>query len=423
MQPRVLITLPFGLATPGGMTIDCLHLARYLSLAGAEVLLLPVRTHDWDWFPRSRWTAEQEDLAPAAWLRAAGVEVVGIPPHPLHYALDGLNLRRTLERLLAARPIDVALGWVHETLFLAPLLRRHGIVNGMVAAASYAPLLNPDPHLLWPLAKLRRGVLFRRPLRRAELIIARSEFTRGELVALARIDPERVQVIHCGVDPSFFAVPREPSPELRRFIFFGQLCAEKGIFDAVEALGRVAARGRRDWTLRVAGWGDLEAVRRVARRCGIAGQVELIGPLGREALRRELEWAQLAILPSRMESFGLAIAEAQAAGLPVIAYDAAAVPEVVAAGRTGWLLPPGQIDLLAEAVEAAVTGPGRAFALGMAGRQRMWERFRPERSAARTLAAVEEAVQRRAAREPSPDRRALRGSAGAFVAVSGQREP
>ncbi|HEY2295950.1 MAG TPA: glycosyltransferase family 4 protein [Thermoanaerobaculia bacterium] len=395
MKPRILITLPFCLSTPGGMTIDCLHLARYLSLAGAEVLLLTVQTQDWDRFPRSRWSEEELGREPAAWLREAGVEVIGLPPHPLHFALDALRVRRALACLLAARRIDVVLGWVHETLFLPSLLRRHQVVNGMVAAASYGPLLEPGSRFLRPLDRLRRNVLFRDPLRRADLVIARSELTRRELMALVPVEPERIQVVHCGVDPSFFAVPREPSPDLRRFIFFGQLCAEKGIFDALEALGRLAARGRRDWTLKVAGWGEAAAVRRTAERLGIAGQVELLGTLGREALRRELAWAQLAILPSRMESFGLANAESQAAGLPVIAYHAAAVPEVVAAGQTGWLLPPGRVDLLAETLEAAVADPAAAFALGLAGRRRMWELFRPERSAALTLEAVAAAVQRR----------------------------
>jgi glycosyltransferase involved in cell wall biosynthesis len=377
------------------MTIDCLHLARHLSLAGAEVLVMAVQTHDWDRFPRSRWSEEELGREPAAWLREAGVEVIGVPPHPLHFVLDALRVRRALARLLAARRIDVALGWVHETLFLAPLLRRHRVINGMVAAASYTALLDPGPQILRPIAQLRRNVLYRDPLRRAELIIARSEFTRNELMARIRVEPGRIQVVHCGVDPVFFEVPRALTPELRRFIFFGQLCAEKGIFDTLEALGRVAAGGRRDWTLKVAGWGEVATVKRMARRLGIEGQVELLGTLGREALRRELEWAQLAILPSRMESFGLANAEAQAAGLPVVAYHAAAVPEVVAAGRTGWLLPVGRVDLLAETIEAAIVNPAAAFALGLAGRQRMWERFRPERSAALTLEVVSEAARRR----------------------------
>jgi glycosyltransferase involved in cell wall biosynthesis len=395
--PRVLITLPFCLDAPGGMTSDCLSLAHALAAAGAEVLVLPVQTQDWDHFPRSRWSVEQLGSVPAARLRAAGVEVVGVPRHPLSFELDGLAMRRAIAPLLAARRIDGLLGWVHETRFLAALLRRHQVLNGMVAAASYAPLLHPAPGLLQPIAKLNRDAFYREPLRRAELVMARSEFTRGEVVALAGVEPERVRVVHCCVDPAFFGVEREAAPELRRLIFFGQLCAEKGVFDLVEALGSLAARGRRDWTLRIAGWGEREAVRRAVRAAGIEGQVEMAGPLDRDEVRRALAWAQLAVLPSRMESFGLAIAEAQAAGLPVIAYRAAAVPEVVADGETGWLVPPGEVGLLAAAIATAMDEPAVACRLGLAGRARTWERFRPERLAARTLAVLAEAIERRRA--------------------------
>ena len=69
--------------------------------------------------------------------------------------------------------------------------------------------------------------------------------------------------------------------------------------------------------------------------------------VGDEGLRRELKDAHLAIMPSHAEAFGLSIAEVQAAGIPIVAYEAGSVSEVVENGVTGWLAPFRQVDRLA----------------------------------------------------------------------------
>ncbi|NIP32684.1 glycosyltransferase, partial [Candidatus Saccharibacteria bacterium] len=67
--------------------------------------------------------------------------------------------------------------------------------------------------------------------------------------------------------------------------------------------------------------------------------VKLLGKLDHQELVKALEWAQVVLLPSQFESFGLAVAEAQTAALPVIAYHSAAVTEMIEDGKTGWLVP------------------------------------------------------------------------------------
>jgi glycosyltransferase involved in cell wall biosynthesis len=107
--------------------------------------------------------------------------------------------------------------------------------------------------------------------------------------------------------------------------------------------------------------------------------------LDHTALVRELECAHLAVLPSHAESFGLAVAEAQAAGLPVIACAVGAVPEVVENNVTGWLIPPGRDDLLAGAIVEAMGRPDRAYEMGLAGRERINRLFSWPSSAAAML--------------------------------------
>ena len=76
-------------------------------------------------------------------------------------------------------------------------------------------------------------------------------------------------------------------------------------------------------------------------------------------------------MPSRWESFGLSIAEAQAAGVPVIAFQAGSVPEVVEHGVTGWLAPLRKVDRLADYIEQAIRNPELTHQAGLAARERM----------------------------------------------------
>jgi len=80
-------------------------------------------------------------------------------------------------------------------------------------------------------------------------------------------------------------------------------------------------------------------------------------------------------LPSYAESFGLAVAESQLSGLPVVAYNVGGVPEIVEHGHTGWLVPVGDVDALAGTIHAAIREPDAAFRMGLAGRKRVSARF------------------------------------------------
>lgn len=396
MVLRLAMTFPLAPGVPGGGTEDCLGLARHLRRAGAELVLLCARSAGPGRFPR-RPPAAEADAAALEALAREGVETRLVPAHPLHHLLDGLPMRAAVRRLLAERPLDALIGWWHEAAFLAGPLERRGVLFAMSAAASYAQTF-PRAGRWRPLRFLRERRLVRAPLCRAALVLARSEFTRRELAAFAGLPPERVRVVPCGVDARFAALERAPEPGPPRVLFFGRLSAEKGTFDALEALARAAAAGAPACRLRVAGWGDPAPVRARARALGIEGQVELLGPLARDALAAELARADLALLPSRSESFGLANAEALAAGVPVVAYAAGAVPEVV--GGAGWLVPSGDREALAAALGRALAYPGERARRGALGRRHVRERYTWERAALDTLACLAEARAARA--RPGP---------------------
>jgi glycosyltransferase involved in cell wall biosynthesis len=146
--------------------------------------------------------------------------------------------------------------------------------------------------------------------------------------------------------------------------------------------------------IKIAGWGEFEAVKQVTQELGISENIIYVGCLEPNELVRELERADLAILPSRAESFGRAISEAQAAGLPVVSYNAGSVPEIVEPNVTGCLAPLEQTNLLADGILDAMKDPERTFRMGMAGRDRMQQRFSWEKTAEAILKGIEQVKQR-----------------------------
>jgi len=120
---------------------------------------------------------------------------------------------------------------------------------------------------------------------------------------------------------------------------------------------------------------------------GLKDSVALLGDVSREQLADEYVNADLFCLPSVQEGFGIVFLEAMAAGLPVVACRAAAIPEVVLDGVTGALVPPRDPDALADALVGLARDSARARRLGDEGRRRVLA-FTPARVADGFLDAV-----------------------------------
>jgi len=126
---------------------------------------------------------------------------------------------------------------------------------------------------------------------------------------------------------------------------------------------------------------------RVHEKLDLGETVALLGDVSREQLADEYVNADLFCLPSVQEGFGIVLLEAMAAGLPVIACRAAAIPEVVEDGVTGVLVPPRDPPALAATMRDLLASPERRREMGDAGRHAV-VRFTPDRVAGRLLEAV-----------------------------------
>jgi glycosyltransferase involved in cell wall biosynthesis len=111
----------------------------------------------------------------------------------------------------------------------------------------------------------------------------------------------------------------------------------------------------------------------LAKEIGVSGRVEWPGRIARERLAHEYGRANLLLVPSRYEPFGIVIIEAMASGLPVIASDVDGVPYVVNGGECAKLVEPGNVSALAQAIRDLATNPDEARRLRKAGLRRVSE--------------------------------------------------
>lgn len=289
-------------------------------------------------------------------LRAAGVpvEVLGKQAKLSPGALLALAAR--LER---ARP-DI----VHTHLFTA---NAYGRAAGLLARV---PVLVATEQALDPYKRAHHRAIDRLLARRSAAVVCASEAILARL-AERGVPREKLVRIYNGV-----RVPPAPraafEPDL--VVTASRLDPVKDIPTLVRAVARIGAR------LDIIGEGEARpAIAAEIARAGpaAAARIRLLGYLADPlpAIARGAVFA----LASRTEGFGVAIAEAMALGLPVVASRVDGIVEVVEDGRTGLLVPPGDAAAFAAAIAALLGDPDRARAMGEAGRGRVQDRFSAER--------------------------------------------
>lgn len=214
----------------------------------------------------------------------------------------------------------------------------------------------------------------RRNVRRADRVVVPSRYSAGVASRCYGVAPERVAVVPEALDLAewerrFAEAPRRPR-ERPTVLTVARMYPRKRLEDLLAAVAHL--RGRvPEVQLRVVGDGP-ERGRLLRRRArlGLADAALFLGEVSRARLAEEYANADCFCLPSVQEGFGIVFAEAMAAGLPVVACRAAAVPEVVPDGTAGILVEPRDPLGLAEALEALLTDSARRKELGEAGRRR-----------------------------------------------------
>jgi glycosyltransferase involved in cell wall biosynthesis len=310
-----------------------------------------------------------------------GLELRPMGTGRLHELLTGIPITYRFASIVGQQ-VDAVISFAYEAVPTHLIARSLGIKTAILAAFPSYELRTSSLARLDP-RQLKEALFIHRPLRSADHVFALSDFTAREL---QKLDVERARIVvnHWGVDPAFFSVEREYS-DSTNLLFFGSGAAIKGSLDAVRAVGLAKDDLPAPWVLRLVGPGDTPELRRAIDEAGLSGKIEILPFANQRELLRHLAWASVAVLPSRVESFGLAIAEAQAAGLPVVSYRVGSVPEVVLHGHGGWLVEPHKQAQLASAIASAAADPAEARRRGQRGRERVRREFSWEMTAHRIV--------------------------------------
>jgi len=209
-----------------------------------------------------------------------------------------------------------------------------------------------------------------RSYRHVDAFICPSQFLAGQM-ARGKVFPERMHVIRHFIDLD--GVPAKSTPG-GHAVIAGRLSPEKGIDVAIRAVGHLSDQVRLD----IAGDGparrDLEAL----AEAEAPGQVVFHGRLPKDKLYDLLRSSSVAVVPSTwFENQPMAVLEAMAAGLPVIASDLGGLPELIDDGVDGLLVSAGDDKVLARAIDEMARDWSRAFTMGQTGRQKIETGFSP----------------------------------------------
>lgn len=235
-----------------------------------------------------------------------------------------------------------------------------------------------------------------RKLRDADYVAVISEFNARFLDELYPAETrDKLEVVRCGIDPSSFAYrERTEHDGPVRLVCVASLQDYKGHAVLLEAMSVLTSRGR-DVRLQLVGEGELRAELEadIARR-GLDDRVELLGALPSDAVSAVLAESDVFVLPSvvtgsgKMEGIPVALMEASAVGLPVVASRMSGIPELVLDGETGLLVEPGDASQLADALDRLVCSAEMRARAGAAGRRRVLEEFTVVGNADRLLALM-----------------------------------
>jgi glycosyltransferase involved in cell wall biosynthesis len=235
------------------------------------------------------------------------------------------------------------------------------LIDGLIATAA-ADVLLPRAH------QVQQVVLMHMPqgaedqvVAHARAVIATSHWTRQWLLSAYSLSPQRVHVIEPGVDEADLA---EGTAQGRQLLCVAAVMPHKGHDHLVAAL---SALSEHDWTCTCVGSRDrdpafVDLLEQQAQAAGISDRIAFVGSRTGAELTRSYASADLLVLASRAETYGMVITEALSRGLPVIATDVGGVSSALGAGprgdRPGALVPAEDPGSLAVALQQWLDDPG-----------------------------------------------------------------
>jgi glycosyltransferase involved in cell wall biosynthesis len=364
------------------MTEVVLHVGKVSGISGSEAHLLSLlpglRERGWD--ARFCLLHEGEPGAQEFAQRLAGA---GVPVEQVRLGrdVDPLAFSRLWRLVRQTRPMLLHTHLVHADAY------------GLVAAKlARVPVLVSTKHGFNPFRSGRLFAFGDRSLGRlADLHIAISRGLARYLADTEGFAADAFEIVHYGIAA---ASEPPPPPAEPRVLCVGRLIPIKGHEHLLRGF-REVREAVPQATLDMVGDGPLRAeLQALARELGLGETVRFRGRV--DGIASAYEGTEVVCVPSLGEGFGMVALEAAERGRAVVATDVGGLPEIVAHGRTGLVVPSGDATALAGALVELLSDPARARELGRAGRERAVAEFTLDRCADRVDALYRDALARRA---------------------------
>jgi glycosyltransferase involved in cell wall biosynthesis len=359
--------------------VTVLHLQKVAGISGSEAHLLALlpQLKERGWDVRFLMLHEHE---PGAWDFARELRARGIP-------LDAISLAADVDPIAFLR-IAGYLGRLQPGILHTHLV--HADVYGQLTGAlTGIPVRVSTKHGFNEFRENRGFALGDRAI--ASLAHTHIAISRGLAKYLEEVegfDGSSFEIVHYGIEPD--GVPRAYAVDVPRLLCVGRLIPIKGHIVLLRAFAQ-ARRQVPSLRLDIAGRGPLEpALRALTKELGIEDGVRFLGYVA--PIQRAIEDAAAVVVPSMGEGFGMVALEAMERARPVIAAEIGGLGELVEDGVTGYLVPPGEAEPLADAIVALASDLPRAAELGEAGRRRALEEFLQDRCTDRTEALYRQAL-------------------------------
>ncbi len=362
------LTLEYPPARSGGIGTSIRNLARALVHRGHRVTVMgwgeparfdddgvSVRVHDYRSPPRTGWLVNR------------------------------LLMQREMRRMVKEEGLEIveAHDWCGPSAGIHPgcpvVVRCHG------SAVFFGDVLHEPVRWSVRLAE-------RLALTGADGVAAVSRFAAGRTAALFGIE-RPIAVLGNGVDVSQFRAAVDAEIDERSLAYVGTIVRKKGVLDLCRAFSKLVAQMPdarllvvgRDAPDKSTGSASTWALCLRELSAPALDRVQYVGAQPHDSIQALVRRAAVCVFPSYAEALPVAWLEAMACGKPIVAYDVGWARELVVDGRTGWLAPAGNVDLLCAAVARVLRDPAARRRLGAAARDAVEADFTNDICAARTV--------------------------------------
>jgi glycosyltransferase involved in cell wall biosynthesis len=203
-------------------------------------------------------------------------------------------------------------------------------------------------------------------------VITLSQSWREYYISKCQLDPKRVVVMLNPVELPIPQTSRSRSPQERlTFILLGRIGQRKGAFDTIQAVAQLPPEQRQQVMVWLAGDGEVAQAKSMVENLGLEDSVQLLGWIDRSTRDRLLSQADVFLLPSYNEGLPVSMVEAMAWSLPVIVTPVGGIPELVTHDQQGFLVTPGKVEEIAQAMQTLLQDESLRLSMGRAARQQV----------------------------------------------------